>query len=102
MQESAISPNIVDPIVRLHKKRPFVSSFIFARTNELTNSPTQNASREAATIRGVWPKIRFTANCCSGDIVDAAGRLVTTNAMIDAKISAPNPAQMTLRERLYP
>ena len=53
-------------------------TFIFANTNELTNSPAQKASSDARTIRHVWPKIRFTAICCSGDIVLAGGRLVTT------------------------
>src|SRR6476661_1615740 len=99
MRLSTASPAKVEPIVRIQRYLPFVASFIFARTKEFTNSPAQNPRREAATIRHVCPKIRLTAEFCSGDIVCAAGRLVTTNDISEAKIRAPNPAQITLRER---
>src|SRR5688500_17356099 len=100
MAESTTSPRTVDPTVRVHKYRPFVSNFIFANTKELTNSPAQKAISDAATMRGVWPKIKLTAACWFGDIVLAAGSSVTTNAISDAKIKAPNPARITFRDRL--
>jgi hypothetical protein len=79
-----------------------VKTFIFARTNEFTNSPIQKAIKEASVIRQVWPNIIFTASTCSLGIVRAAGRLVTMYDIIEANINAPKPAQITRRERLYP
>src|SRR5215218_6188026 len=102
MRLSTASPAKVEPIVRSQRNLPSVATFIFASTNELTNSPSQNATREARTIRHVWPNIAFTAFCCSGDIVEAAGRLVTMYDIREAKIKSPKPAQMTRLERLYP
>ena len=78
MTESAISPITVEPIVRIQRNFPALKSFIFARTNEFTNSPIQNASSEAATMRGVCPKIVLIADLCSADIVGASGREVMT------------------------
>src|SRR6478672_7734574 len=102
MTLSTASPAKVEPIVRVQRYLPAVKTFILASTKELVNSPSQNASREASTIRHVWPNIMFTAWTCSGDIVEAGGRLVTTYDITDANAIAPNPAQITRRERLYP
>ena len=41
--------------MRVHSLRPPVHTFILASTNELTNSPHQNAINEAAAIRQVLP-----------------------------------------------
>src|SRR3954470_7633779 len=74
---SIASPTAVEPIVLVQSQRPLVATFIFASTNEFANSPVQNASSEARTIRHVCPNIMFTAEFCSGDIVPAAGNAVT-------------------------
>ncbi len=39
MSESTASPAMVEPIVRIQRKRPLVRIFILARTNEFVNSP---------------------------------------------------------------
>src|SRR5262245_241420 len=87
-------------MVRVHKNRPLVHIFIFARTNELVNSPAQNAMSDASTTRQVFPKIIGYASCPfqSG----AAGILTTIQLMRAAKINPPNPDQITRRERAYP
>jgi hypothetical protein len=57
-------------------------------------------------MRGVCPKIITMARCFSrfscidsGEPLTGSGRYVTTNAINDAKIKAPKPAQITFRER---
>ena len=51
----------------------------------------------AATVLHVpWSTLLFSNG---PDIVLAGGKLVTTYAITDAKINAPNPAQITFRER---
>jgi hypothetical protein len=47
--------------VRVHSQRPLLQIFIFAMTKLLTNEPHQNAMIEAATMRGVLPKMASTA-----------------------------------------
>src|SRR3546814_1589172 len=56
-------PISVEPIVRVHSQRPWVSSFIFAITNELTKSPAQYANMLAATMRQVLPNTISSAGC---------------------------------------
>src|SRR5579871_4309316 len=46
---------MVEPHVRVNSHLPPVHTFILASTNELTNSPAQNAITLAATIRQVLP-----------------------------------------------
>ena len=60
---STASPANVEPMVRIQRYLPAVRIFIFARTNELTNSPAQKREQRRRTIRQVWPKIRLTAAC---------------------------------------
>ena len=57
-RESSPWPIKVEPIVLAHNHRPLVAIFIFARTKELENSPIRYAINDAASIRGVYPRIR--------------------------------------------
>src|SRR2546425_346427 len=58
---SSAWPITVEPIVRVQSQRPRVRIFIFARTKELANSPARYATKEAASIRGVCPRISLYA-----------------------------------------
>src|SRR3954468_22149259 len=97
MSESIPSPKIVEPIVRVHSQRPAVAIFIFASTNELTNSPHTNAISEASAMRHVEPNaISYAPWLCQNG---AGGSLTTTHAITAANASAVKPAQITRRER---
>src|SRR5262245_10992758 len=91
---------MVDPIVRRYRLFPSVQIFIFARTNELQNSPAQKARSEATTIRHVEPNTVSYAAWCGQ--VGAGGKATTTVAMNDAKASAANPDHTTFLARAYP
>src|SRR5262245_30295650 len=97
MSESTSSPAIVEPIVRIHSQRPFVASFILARTNELQNSPQKYATSEARTIRQVLPKTVSNAAWCGH--CGSGGNASTAQLRNDANASALKPAQTTSRAR---
>ena len=84
-------------MVRIHRKRPRVSSFILASTYELQNSPQKYAMSEASTMRGVEPKTVWNAAWWGQP--GAGGKASTAQVMNEAKMSAPNPAHTTLRAR---
>ncbi len=84
-------------MVRVHSHRPRVRIFIFASTNELTNSPHRNPIRDAAAMRQVEPKaISYAAWFLQKG---AGGKPTTIQAMKAAKARPAKPAQITRRDR---
>ena len=55
--ESIPWPTIVERIVRIQSHLPLVSSLRRDRISELENSPNRKAENDAASKRGVFPKI---------------------------------------------
>src|SRR4029078_10199321 len=86
-----------EPMVRVHSQRPAVAIFIFASTNEFTNSPHTKAINEASAMRQVDPNaISYAPWLCQNG---AGGSLTMTHAITAANASAVKPAQITRRER---
>src|SRR5438477_3880145 len=87
-------------MVRVHSHLPAVRIFIFASTNEFTNSPQKYATIDAAAMRHVEPNAMSYASWFFQN--GAGGRLTTTHDMNDANARPAKPAQITRRLRAYP
>ena len=57
MAESIACPTMVEPIVRVQRKRPSVARFSRMSTIAFANSPARKAAKLPATIRHVCPRI---------------------------------------------
>lgn len=88
-------PITVDPMSRAHSQRPWVATFIFARTAALANSPTRYARNDAPRSRGVYPSMRAYAGCASQN--GAAGKTCPIQMAVTASRLQRNPNQMTRR-----
>src|SRR5712691_7197332 len=78
--------------------RPRVRIFIFARTKELANSPARYATKEAARIRGVCPRISLYAAPPLQN--GAAG--ISPPSQIAATMSALHPKPSQIMRRAAP
>src|SRR5579864_8155048 len=96
MVVSTACPTTVDPTVRVHSQRPWVSNFIFARVYELANSPHQKATRLAATIRGT--KLNTTSKACRLGHSGAAGMCTVAKPITAISAEAKKPIQIARRE----